>query len=76
MTVYNGIPAETIKGAAWRKPWSGSNGGCCLEAAKLPGGRVAIRQSADPQGPALVFEPAEIRAFLAGAKAGLADFLL
>jgi hypothetical protein len=74
--VYNGMPAEAIQGAAWCKPWSGSNGGACLEAAKLPGGRVAVRQSTDPAGPALIFEPAEIRAFLAGAKEGLADFLL
>jgi hypothetical protein len=74
--VYNGMPAEAIKGATWHKPWSGSNGGACVEAAKLPGGRVAVRQSTDPNGPALIFEPAEIQAFLAGAKEGLADFLL
>lgn len=73
---YNGMPAAALEGAAWHKPWSGSNGGACLEAAKLPGGRVAVRQSTDPEGPALIFEPAEIRAFLAGAKEGLADFLL
>ena len=74
--VYNGMPAEAIRNAIWRKPWSGSNGGACVEAAKLPGGRVAVRQSTDPDGPALIFEPAEIQAFLSGAKEGLADFLL
>lgn len=74
--VYNGMPADTINGATWHKPWSGSNGGACVEAAKLPGGRVAVRQSTDPNGPALIFEPAEIQAFLAGAKEGLTDFLL
>jgi hypothetical protein len=74
--IYNGMPAETLQGAIWNKPWSGSNGGACLEAAKLPGGRVAVRQSTDPDSPALVFEPAEIRAFIEGAKKGLADFLL
>lgn len=74
--VYNGMSAEAIDGAFWRKPWSGSNGGACVEAAKLPGGRVAVRQSTDPEGPALIFEPAEIRAFIEGAKEGLADFLL
>jgi Domain of unknown function (DUF397) len=74
--LYNGMPAGEIEDATWRKPWSGSNGGCCVEAAKLPGGRVAIRQSTDPQGPALIFEPAEIQAFLAGVQEGLADFLL
>ena len=74
--VYNGMPAAALAGATWRKPWSGSNGGACVEAAKLPGGRVAVRQSTDPDGPVLIFEPAEIQAFLAGAKEGLADFLL
>jgi hypothetical protein len=74
--VYNGMPAADIAGASWRRPWSGSNGGACLETATLPGGRVAVRQSTDPAGPALIFEPGEIRAFIEGAKAGLADFLL
>lgn len=74
--IYNGMPAGALGGAVWSKPWSGSNGGACLEVAKLPGGRVAVRQSTDPEGPALIFEPAEIRAFVEGARKGLADFLL
>ncbi len=40
------------------------------------GGRVALRQSTDPDSPALILEPDEIRAFVLGAKAGLADDLL
>jgi Domain of unknown function (DUF397) len=48
----------------------------CLEAMKLPGGRVALRQSTDPDSPALILEPDEIRAFVEGAKTGLADGLL
>jgi hypothetical protein len=47
-----------------------------MEAKRLPGGRVALRQSTDPDGPALILEPDEIRAFVRGAKAGLADDLL
>lgn len=43
---------------------------------KLPGGRVALRQSTDSGSPALILEPSEIRAFVNGAKAGLADELL
>ncbi|SRR6266487_1483912 len=34
-----------------REPWSGTNGGACLEARKLPDGRVALRQSTDPDSP-------------------------
>ena len=76
MNTFNGMPACELGDQGWIKPWSGSNGGDCLEAKKLPGGRVALRQSTDPQGPALILEPSEIRAFICGAKAGLADDLL
>jgi hypothetical protein len=60
----------------WRKPWSGSNGGNCVEAKPLGGGRVALRQSTDPDGPALICTREEISDFINGAKAGLADFLV
>ena len=73
--IRNGMPAASLGTEGWRKPWS-DNGGDCLEAKKLPGGRVALRQGADPASPVLVLEPNEIRAFIEGAKAGLADDLL
>lgn len=73
--IRNGMPAADLGAEGWRKPWS-DNGGDCLEAKKLPGGRVALRQGADSASPALVLEPNEIRAFIDGAKAGLADDLL
>jgi hypothetical protein len=73
--VRNGMPAATLGEDGWTKPWS-DNGGSCLEAKKLLGGRVALRQSTDPASPALILEPHEIRAFVDGAKAGLADDLL
>jgi uncharacterized protein DUF397 len=76
MQVSNGIPATTLGTDGWVKPWSGPNGGDCLEAKKLPSGRVALRQSTDPDGPALILESNEIRAFVNGAKTGLADDLL
>jgi hypothetical protein len=76
MEISNGIPASALGLSGWVKPWSGPNGGDCLEAKKLPGGRVALRQSTDPDGPALILEPNEIRAFVTGAKVGLADDLL
>jgi hypothetical protein len=73
--IRNGMPAADLGPGGWRKPWS-DNGGSCLEAKKLPGGQIALRQSADPASPALILDPAEIRAFIDGAKAGLADDLL
>jgi hypothetical protein len=73
--IRNGMPSSSLGADGWRKPWS-DNGGACLEAKKLPGGRVALRQSTDPGSPALILEPGEIQAFIDGAKAGLADDLL
>jgi hypothetical protein len=73
--IRNGMPAADLGPGGWVKPWS-DNGGACLEARKLPGGKVALRQSTDPASPVLILEPAEIRAFIQGAKAGLADDLL
>jgi hypothetical protein len=73
--VYNGMPARELGTEGWHKPWSGQNGGACVEAKKLPDGHVALRQSTDPDGPALVYTPQEIDAFIQGAKLGEADFL-
>jgi Domain of unknown function (DUF397) len=73
--IHNGMQADDLGSDGWTKPWS-DNGGSCLEAKKLPGGRVALRQSTDPASPALVLERCEIAAFVEGAKAGLADDLL
>jgi hypothetical protein len=70
------MPATDLGTSGWSKPWSSPNGGSCLEAKKLPDGRVALRQSTDPSSPALILDPSEIRAFVEGAKTGLADYLL
>lgn len=74
--IFNGMPAARLGPEGWRKPWSGGNGGSCVEAKKLGDGRVALRQSADPTGPALIYTCHEISTFIRGAKAGDADFLL
>jgi hypothetical protein len=74
--IYNGMPARDLGSEGWHKPWSGGNGGSCVEAMKLHDGRVALRQSTDPDGPALIYTLHEIQSFIQGAKAGHADFLL
>jgi hypothetical protein len=74
--IHNGMPAASLGPGGWLTPWSNPNGGSCLEAKKLPGGRVALRQSTDPDGPALILGRHEIAAFIQGAKTGLADTLL
>ena len=73
--IRNGMRAADLGSEGWQRPWSSPNGGSCLEAKKLLSGQVALRQSTDPEGPALILEPNEIKAFIAGAKAGLADYL-
>ena len=56
--------------ADWRKSsFSGTNGGSCVEVARNLPGVVAVRDSKDPHGPALVFTPADWAAFLAALKA-------
>ena len=52
--IRHATPPATPVPEGWAKPWSGPTGGDCLEARKLSGGRVALRQSTDPEGPALV----------------------
>ncbi|MEV6357311.1 DUF397 domain-containing protein [Streptomyces hydrogenans] len=72
----NGTPAGAIIGVRWVKSRHSAADGNCVEAAALPGGGVALRNSRDPEGPALVYTPAEIAAFLAGVKDGEFDLLI
>ncbi|MFE2447896.1 DUF397 domain-containing protein, partial [Streptomyces sp. NPDC059426] len=71
--IHNGMRASDLGSEGWHKPWSGGNGGNCVEAMRLDDGRVAIRQSTDPDGPALIYTRHEIMVFIEGAKAGEAD---
>lgn len=67
----NGMPASAITGARWMKSTrSGPTGGNCVEVAFLPDGEVAMRNSRQPDGPALVFTRGEWDAFLGGARDG------
>jgi Domain of unknown function (DUF397) len=60
--------------ADWRKStYSSPNGGNCVEVARNLPGIVAVRDSKDPQGPALAFMPESWRAFLDSARNGHFD---
>ncbi|PRX47446.1 uncharacterized protein DUF397 [Prauserella shujinwangii] len=71
--VRNGVSAELLPDARWRKSSYSGAVGNCVEVATLVGGEIAVRNSRDPQGPALVYTREEIAAFLAGAKDGEFD---
>ncbi|MFG2311985.1 DUF397 domain-containing protein [Streptomyces sp. NPDC048566] len=74
-SVPNGVRASSLA-ADWVKSSHSNAEGNCVEVASLAEGGVAVRNSRDPEGPALVYTPAEVAAFLAGAKDGEFDHLL
>lgn len=72
-TVHNGMSAELLPGATWRKSTYSGVQGNCVEVAALADGGFAVRNSRFPEGPALIFTAAEMTAFVAGAKDGEFD---
>ncbi|MFC0863692.1 DUF397 domain-containing protein [Sphaerimonospora cavernae] len=62
--------AADFSGAAWWKSSRSANNCACVEVALIADGKVGVRDSKDPDGPALVFTPAEWDAFLGGVEDG------
>ena len=77
MTDPDKARAADLGPVTWRRPGgAGADTGDGVEFAVLDDGRVAVRNAADPDGPVLVYTPAEISAFVDGAKKGEFDDML
>jgi hypothetical protein len=76
--IYNGMPAGELPNLQWRlaSGTADDNGGTGVEMARLPDGQIAVRNAADPSGPALIYTRAEIEALIGGAQDGDFDGLL
>lgn len=76
MRIYNGMPATQLSSAAWRKSSASNSQGACVELARLGSDEFAVRNSRHPEGPALIYTRAEIRALIDGVKMGEFDDLM
>ena len=61
-----------LTGAEWHRASDSSTAGSFVEVAYLDGA-IALRDGDNPDGPALIFTPAEWDAFVGGAKDGEFD---
>jgi hypothetical protein len=66
----SGIPAGSLGAAHRRKAARSNPSGSCLELAEMPDVQIAMRNSRNPSGPALIFSRTAIATFLAMAKEG------
>lgn len=57
------LPHADLACAEWRKSTHSENASTCVEVARNLPGIVAVRDSTDPEGPALVFRPGSWREF-------------
>lgn len=74
--IHNGIPATQLDGAVWRKSQRSNSQGACVELARLDAATVAMRNSRDPQGTALIYSADAVRAMVGALRSGEFDDLI
>jgi hypothetical protein len=72
MGLHNGVAAGSLVGIRWVKASASDGLNDCVELAEV-GESVAMRNSRDPEGPALIFTRSELAAFVDGASKGEFD---
>jgi Domain of unknown function (DUF397) len=68
--VSSGLQPLRLRTAKWRKSRHSNPSGDCVEMARLPGRRVAVRDSRRPDGPVLLFTQAAWETFLRNLREG------
>lgn len=76
MLVTDSLPAGLLLAARWRKSRVSNPTGSCVEIAELPGDSIAVRNSRDKSGPALIYPRTAVASFLHGLKNGEFDTLV
>src|SRR5690242_10693350 len=74
--IQNGISAAQLEGATWRKSQRSNSQGACVELARLDTATVAMRNSRDPQGTALIYSATAVRAMVSALRSGEFDYLV
>jgi hypothetical protein len=64
------VEAGRLAADWFKSSYSNPHGGDCVEGARLPDGVMAVRDSKDPHGPALIFRAEAWAAFLGAVSAG------
>ena len=75
--IFNGMLTAELPSLTWQKSRRSNPSGNCVELASLPDGAgIAVRNSRDPDGPALIYTVDEVAAFIQGAMDGDFDNLI
>ena len=74
--IQNGISAARLEGATWRKSQRSNSQGACVELARLDATTVAMRNSRDPQGTALIYPASAVRAMVSALRTGEFNYLV